>query len=193
MRKRVNVVVLVYVCLSLCLSVCLLSHISHLFVLKILSHTQRTVEVKLWNCAVAEFQHSLHWKPYGKHTCALSILRAINILNADGSAFIRYLNEITKVQNPQRKNARAIKTLTIVLPHARILKAHALLKRTLMTCNGKYTEGFSQKRRRIKRKKVAALHQVVFQVVFSLLLAFLGHLQGSAVEKVKGNVAAVPL
>ena len=42
------------------------------------------------------------------------------------------------------------------------------------------------KRRRLKRKKLAALHRVVFQVEFSLLLAFLRPLEGSAVEKVRG-------
>ena len=52
-------------------------------------------------------------------------------------------------------------------------------------CNGKYTEDFSQ-RRRIKREKLTALPRVVFQVVFSLLLASLGPLEGSAVEKVRG-------
>ena len=38
------------------------------------------------------------------------------------------------------------------------------------------------KRQRLKKKKLAALHRVIFQVVFSLLLAFLGPLEGSAVE-----------
>ena len=38
--------------------------------------------------------------------------------------------------------------------------------------------------RRLSRKKLAALHRVVFQLEFSLLLAFLGPLEGSAVEKV---------
>ena len=42
------------------------------------------------------------------------------------------------------------------------------------------------KRRRLNRKKLATLHRVVFQVEFSLLLAFLGPLEGSAVEKVRG-------
>ena len=42
------------------------------------------------------------------------------------------------------------------------------------------------KRRRLNRKKLATLHPVVFQVEFSLLLAFLGPLEGSAVEKVRG-------
>ena len=45
-------------------------------------------------------------------------------------------------------------------------------------------ENFS-KRWRVKRKKLATLHRVVFQVEFSLLLAFLGPLEGSAVEKVR--------
>ena len=35
------------------------------------------------------------------------------------------------------------------------------------------------------RKKLAALHHVVFQVVFSQLLAFLGPLEGSAIKKVR--------
>ena len=39
---------------------------------------------------------------------------------------------------------------------------------------------------RLNRKKLATLHQIVFQVEFSLLLAFLGPLEGSAVEKVCG-------
>ena len=61
------------------------------------------------------------------------------------------------------------------------LKAHALLKHILVTCNGKYTS----KRQRTKRKMLATctLHRVIFQVVFSLLLAFL---EGSAIEKVRG-------
>ena len=53
---------------------------------------------------------------------------------------------------------------------------HAVLK---CTCNEKYIfKGW-----RLKRKKLAALHQVIFRVVFSLLLTFLGPLEGSAVEK----------
>ena len=40
------------------------------------------------------------------------------------------------------------------------------------------------KRRRLNRKKLATLHRVIFQVEFSLLLAFLGPLEGSAIEKV---------
>ena len=48
------------------------------------------------------------------------------------------------------------------------------------------------KRRRLNRKKLAALHQVVFQVEFSLLLAFLGPLESSAVEKVHGMSLQYP-
>ena len=56
--------------------------------------------------------------------------------------------------------------------------------------NLKYTEDFRQ-RRRLNGKKLATLHRVVFQVEFSLLLAFLEPLEGSAVESAR-NVAAVP-
>ena len=83
------------------------------------------------------------------------------------------------------ENARAIETLTTACAN---VKAHALLKRTLMTCNGNTLV----KRRTIKKKKLAALHRVVFQVVFSLLLAFLGPLEGSAVEKVHGMTQQYP-
>ena len=48
------------------------------------------------------------------------------------------------------------------------------------------------KRRRLNRKKLATLHPVVFQVEFSLLLAFLGPLEGSAVEKVRGMSLQYP-
>ena len=43
--------------------------------------------------------------------------------------------------------------------------------------NGKYTEDFRQKTETKQKKKLATLHQVVFQVEFSLLLAFLGPLE----------------
>ena len=41
-------------------------------------------------------------------------------------------------------------------------------------------------------EKLATLHRVVFQVEFSLLLAFLGPLEGSAVEKVRGMSLQYP-
>ena len=54
-------------------------------------------------------------------------------------------------------------------------------------------EDFRQKRRRLNRKKLATLHdRVVLQVEFSLLLAFLGPLEGSAVEKVCGMSLQYP-
>ena len=77
------------------------------------------------------------------------------------------------------ENVRAIDTLTTA---CRFLKVPVLLKRTLMTCNRKYTEDFSQ-RQRIKRKKLATLHRVIFRVVFSLLLAFLGPLEALPPKK----------
>ena len=88
------------------------------------------------------------------------------------------------MQNPRRTGVRES------------LKAHALeslktlLKRTLITCNGKYTEHFRGKTE-TKRKKLAALHPVVFQVVFSLL-AFLGPLESYAVEKMRGMSLQYP-
>ena len=85
-------------------------------------------------------------------------------------------NKCTEVQNPRRTRV------------SESLKAHALLKRTLITCNGKYTEDF----RRLKRKKLAALHPVVFQVVFSLLLSLFRTLRRLCCRKSARNVAAVP-
>ena len=63
------------------------------------------------------------------------------------------------------------------------LKAHTLLKRIVITGSIRTILG---KRQRLNRKKLAALHLVVFQVAFSVLLALLGPLEGSAVEKVRG-------
>ena len=48
------------------------------------------------------------------------------------------------------------------------------------------------KRRRLNRKKLGALRRVVLQVEFSLLLAFLGPLEGSAVEKVRRTSLQYP-
>ena len=56
---------------------------------------------------------------------------------------IAKVNECTKVQTlgatlaRNLKNARAIETLTTACAN---VKVHVLLKRTLMTCSGKYTE-----------------------------------------------------
>ena len=52
-------------------------------------------------------------------------------------------NECTKVQNPRRTSApESLKAHAYTLES---LKAHALLKRTLITYNGKYTEDFRGK------------------------------------------------
>ena len=59
----------------------------------------------------------------------------------------------------------------------KFFKVHNLLKRILSI---RMVLG---KRRRLNRKKLAALHLVVFQVAFGLLLAILGHLEGSAIKK----------
>ena len=48
------------------------------------------------------------------------------------------------------------------------------------------------KRRRLNTKKLGALRRVIFQVEFSLLLAFLGPLEGSAVEKVRRTSLQYP-
>ena len=48
------------------------------------------------------------------------------------------------------------------------------------------------KRRSLNRKKLATLHRVVSQVEFSLVLAFLEPLEGSAVEKVRGMSLQYP-
>ena len=80
----------------------------------------------------------------------------------------------TKVSNPRHIYMHA---------HVRILESACANE--VITCNGKYTEDFLGKTE-TKRKKLAALHRVIFQVAFSSLLAFLGPLEGSAVEKVCG-------
>ena len=77
-------------------------------------------------------------------------------------------NECTKVQNSRR---------TRILEFARA--------RSLITLTGSIRKTFGR-RRRINRKKLLPYHRVVFQVEFSLLLAFLGPLEGSAIEKVRG-------
>ena len=54
-RMRVSIVAL---CMSVCLSVCLLFHISpveHLFVLKMLSHTQQAKKVKRISAAFVSY------------------------------------------------------------------------------------------------------------------------------------------
>ena len=57
------------------------------------------------------------------------------------------------------------------------------------TSSANYLENQDGRLRRLKRKKLAASHRVVFQVAFSLLLAFLG---GSAVKKVRGMALQYP-
>ena len=50
-------------------------------------------------------------------------------------------NECTKLQNPRHTRVRgSLKAHTL-----KSLKTHALLKRTLITCNGKYAEDFRGK------------------------------------------------
>ena len=80
----------------------------------------------------------------------------------------------------------------VTCAHARILKSARTNE--MITCNGKYTEDFLGKTetKACNRMKLAALHRVVFQVAFSLLLAFLGPLEGSAVEKVRGMTLQYP-
>ena len=57
-------------------------------------------------------------------------------------------NECTKVQNPRRTGVRES-----LKAHAlESLKTHALLKRTLITCNGKYTEDFLEEKRRLRER-----------------------------------------
>ena len=73
-------------------------------------------------------------------------------------------NECTKVQNHACVNHVPLKRK---LPHARILKVHALLKRTLMTFNGKYTEDFSQKTEK-KARCLTSSRIPLDHVVFSL-------------------------
>ena len=71
-----------------------------------------------------------------------------------------------------------------VYARARILEsAHARSITIVITLTGSIWKT-SGKRQRLNKKKLATLHQVIFQVEFSLLLAFLGPLEGSAVEKV---------
>ena len=69
------------------------------------------------------------------------------------------------------------------------LKVHALLKCILIT---EVYGRFLGKRRRLNRQKLATVHWVVFQVEFSLFIAFLGPLEGSAVEKVRGMSLQYP-
>ena len=90
------------------------------------------------------------------------------------------MNECTKVQNPQRTRVR------------KSLKAHALdLLSILIMLTGSIQKTLG-KRQRLNRKKLATLHRVVFQVEFSLLLAFLEPLEGSAIEKVRGMSLQYP-
>ena len=63
--------------------------------------------------------------------------------------------------------------------------------RSLITLTGSIRKTLD-KRRRLNRKKLATLHRVVSQVEFSLVLAFLEPLEGSAVQKSVRNVTAVP-
>ena len=77
----------------------------------------------------------------------------------------------------------ALKCRTLAYARARILESARA--RFIITLTGSIRKTLG-KRRRLNRKKLAALHRVVFQVEFSLLLAFLGPLEGSAVEKVRG-------
>ena len=72
------------------------------------------------------------------------------------------------MQNPRRTRVRES------------LKAHAITILITLTGSIRKTLG---KRRRLNRKKLATLHRVVSQVEFSLVLAFLEPLEGSAVEK----------
>ena len=63
---------------------------------------------------------------------------------------------------------------------------NALKCRTLGATEMRVTESIRkicEQKRRLKRKKLAVLHSVVFQVAFSLLLALLRALESSAVEK----------
>ena len=80
-------------------------------------------------------------------------------------------------------------SLTAYNAHARILESARANE--MITCNGKYTEDKTETKA-CNRKKLAALHRVVFQVAFRLLLAFLGPLEGSAVEKVRGMALQYP-
>ena len=64
-------------------------------------------------------------------------------------------------------------------PHARILKAHVLLLLLQRSVTGSIRKTLV-KRGRIRRKKLATFHRVVFHVAFSQLLR---PLEGSAVEK----------
>ena len=89
--------------------------------------------------------------------------------------------ECTKVQNHQRIIQTEI-VCTHKMPHVR----------TCMNSNYEVYGRLLVKRWRLKRKKLAALHQVIFQVVFSLMLALLGRLEGSAVEKVRGMSLQYP-
>ena len=63
--------------------------------------------------------------------------------------------------------------------------------RSLITLTGSIRKTLD-KRRRLNRKKLATLHRVVSQVEFSLVLAFLEPLEGSAVEKVRGMSLQYP-
>ena len=63
--------------------------------------------------------------------------------------------------------------------------------RSLITFTRSIRKTFG-KRRRQNRKKLATLYRIVVQVEFSLLLAFLGPLEGSAVEKVRGMSLQYP-
>ena len=86
-----------------------------------------------------------------------------------------FWNECTKVQPP------------LAYACARILESTCT--RSLLTGSIRKTLG---KRQRLNRKKLVTLHRVVFQIEFSLLLAFLGPFEGSAIEKVCGMLLQQP-
>ena len=72
---------------------------------------------------------------------------------------------------------------------ARILESARA--RSLITLTGSIRKTLG-KRRRLNRKKLATLHRIVSQVEFSLVLALLGPLEGSAVEKARKTSLQYP-
>ena len=79
----------------------------------------------------------------------------------------------------------------VLNPRRACVRESLKLMRILIMVTGSIRKTLG-KRWRLNRKKLATLHQVVFQVELSLLLAVLGPLEGSAVEKVPGMSLQYP-
>ena len=90
------------------------------------------------------------------------------------------INECTKVQNPRRHDHE----LDPSVYNTSCANSQTRRRYRNLRVTGSTRKTFSQ-RRRLKRKKLTALLSSRIPGSVSLLLAFLGPLEGSAVEKVR--------